>query len=370
MAKIGELIGRTNIETSPAHTSLPPGNIGLELELEGRGDWPDVNGWRKEADGSLRDGIEYVFNGPAGGATALRNIKNMARMLNANPVNNSFRCSTHIHLDVRDMDWEELRRFVIAYTMMEGVMFQHCSLDRRYSNFCTPYFLNTHLPRLFTGNMRDERDTHRLHHIGSWPKYTALNLKPLTSYGSVEFRGSHALITEAELLALAQRMLHLKRVALANVGTPLEFTEHIRNMALADIFPTGLAEGFMPDEKFMDQGYASAIGIATGNTARSRVPTAAGLTAAAGTARTRANDVAIEMDRTAMDRYNLFHRTFMSLSQVVNMVKNLRQVRGIEQPTLFTFVTNNNHGYDVFGGGNNLIRMLNEQGIAAREVGM
>lgn len=367
MATIGALIGSA-VATDPAHTLLPPGNIGIELELEGREEWPSVAGWRKEADGSLRDGIEYVFDGPKGGALALRNIKNMASMLKEYPVDNSFRCSTHIHLDVRDMDFEQLKRLVIAYSMMEGVMFQHCAVERRYSNFCTPFFLNTWLPRLFAGYLADERDTHRLHNLGAWPKYSALNLKPVTQYGSVEFRGSHALTTEAELLGLAQRMLHLKRVALGANGTALEFTEQLRNLRLEEIFPTGLAQGFLADEKMLDQGYSTAIGIATGNTARRRATTYAQL------AEERAApyaDHTLPMNPAAMERYHLFNRTAMRLSELMQMVKSLRQVQGLERPELHTFVAGAyRHDWGMFGGANNVIAAMRSLGINNRELGL
>ena len=367
MATIGALIGRNDVIINPPHTLLPPGNIGIELEVEGRADWPDVNGWNKEADGSLRDGIEYVFDGPKGGAHAVRNIKAMARMIEENPVDNSFRCSTHIHLDVRDMDFEELRRLVIAYTMMEGVMFQHCSMDRRYSNFCTPFFLNTYLPRLFANSMKDPRDNNRIHHIGGWPKYTALNLKPLTSYGSVEFRGSHALVTEEGMMSLAQRMLHLKRVAMGMQGTALEFTEHLRNLRLDEIFPTGLAAGFMAEEKLLDQGYASAIGIATGNVARRRVPEYAPAVEPAGAA---FRDVNVMLDQDALERYHLFPRTVMSLTELMRMVKGLREVQGLQRPDMFTFARTRNEGYEIFGGGGNTLAALRQLGFNGRDVGI
>lgn len=369
MATIGALLGSA-VDPAPAHTLLPPGNIGIELELEGREDWPSVAGWRKEADGSLRDGIEYVFDGPKGGAIALRNIKNMASMLKEYTVDNSFRCSTHIHLDVRDMDFEQLKRLVIAYSMMEGVMFQHCAVERRYSNFCTPFFLNTWLPRLFASYLVDERDTHRLHNLGSWPKYSALNLKPVTQYGSVEFRGSHALTTEAELLGLAQRMLHLKRVALGANGTALEFTEQLRNMRLEEIFPTGLAQGFLADEKMLDQGYSTAIGIATGNTNRRRaVPH--GFAQMAEEPAAAYQDVMLPMNPATMEQYHLFYRTSMRMSELMQMVKNLRQVQGLQRPEIHTFVAGARpRDWNAFGGATNIINALRALGMNNRDLGL
>lgn len=47
----------------------------------------------------------------------------------------------------------------------------------------------------------------------SWPKYTAINLQPLGSLGTVEFRGSEALIKRGELLRAVNRLLVLKNLA-------------------------------------------------------------------------------------------------------------------------------------------------------------
>jgi hypothetical protein len=69
MATIGQMLGSNAAPVALGHQLLPNvGAVGLELELEGLTRWPDVSGWRKEEDGSLRDGIEYVFDGPRGGA--------------------------------------------------------------------------------------------------------------------------------------------------------------------------------------------------------------------------------------------------------------------------------------------------------------
>lgn len=47
----------------------------------------------------------------------------------------------------------------------------------------------------------------------AWPKYTAINLQPMMSLGTIEFRGSEALIKKGELLRIVNRLLVLKNLA-------------------------------------------------------------------------------------------------------------------------------------------------------------
>lgn len=374
MATIAALLGSRLNELSRAVPELPNvGNIGIELELEGLTRWPEVRGWRTESDGSLRDGIEYVFDGPQSGTTALRSIQSMAQALAETPPEPSFRCSTHIHIDVRDMELEKLELMVLAYVMTEGVMFDHCAPERRYSNFCPPFFVNTQLARQFTQLFHQAgSDTRRFSNCNAWPKYSAFNIKPIVQYGSVEFRGSHALTTEAELLGLAQRALHLKRVAMTYDAEPIEFVSRLRNLTLSEIFPTGLAEGYAPDEALMDQCYATALGIASGRLMPLRQmngnPFAQPEMAIP---RPAYQDVPLSMNGSVMESYGLFPVRTMRLSAYLRMLVTVRRAMGRQRPGIFTFINERHRGdYGVFGGGGNLIAACRELGIHTGAVGL
>lgn len=262
--KLHEALGVQAPQTSSSDL-LGEGMIGLELELEGLPRTPEIRGWRRESDGSLRDGIEYVFDGPQGGSQAEASIHHMASFLRDNPPEPTFRCSTHIHMDVRDLELQEIERVVLAYLMAEGIFFEHCNVYRRYSNFCTPYWRNPAPLNNLGQWLKVNSWTYpqRVRNFRGWPKYTAFNLQPLQSYGSVEFRGSHCITSEPELIALAQRMLHLRRLAKSiTAESPLEFVEHLRTMSASDMFPTGL-EHTVVDPQVMDTCYANALSIAS-----------------------------------------------------------------------------------------------------------
>ena len=264
MQSIGTLHGRKRTYQVEPHELLPTTDmVGIELELEGEFDHEHVNGWDIHGDGSLRDGVEYVFAGPAGGASAVRRLENMARFIRQNEVAPTFRCSTHIHLDVGDLDAEQLKRLVMTYALFEDVMFDHCDLSRRFSNFCTPYFNNNTLVERASRYLHDFRHTeNRTAQFEAFPKYSAFNLQPIIRLDTVEFRGSGALTTLDELIGLTQRMLHLKRtVREVGAADSTEYLRTINALHPRDVFQTGLRDNYVRDQELADICYSNALQI-------------------------------------------------------------------------------------------------------------
>ncbi|AFU62950.1 hypothetical protein B5P22_31020 [Pseudomonas tolaasii] len=239
------------------------GAIGIEVELEnlGGGRWPNVEGWVKKEDGSLRDGKEYIFDGPQSGDVALASIKAFAAKMQEVGVDPTFRCSTHIHLDVRDMNWTQYERLVLLYMVFEDVFFDHCQDYRRQSNFCIPFQSNDWLPSTFGSRiLARERPEQKFHGCMQWPKYSALNLQVTGNFGSVEFRGSHALTDELELTQLAQRMLYLKKFVMGDSSEDhYAFINKVKDVDLLDVFPVGLKPNYAMEPGAKDQGLSAAV---------------------------------------------------------------------------------------------------------------
>lgn len=242
---------------------LPAGNIGIEIELEGNanGRWPTVEGWDLKPDGSLRDGMEYVFDGPQSGDNALGSIEGLDQAMADFQPEPTFRCSTHIHVDVRDLSWEQYERLVLLYMVYEDALFDHAQAYRRQSNFCIPFMANDWLAEKFGREVIGRADAnHKFMGAQHWPKYSALNLQTTSSFGTVEFRGMHAVFTRAELLALAQRMLHIKRFAKASqAANHFDFITEAREAGLRGVFIEGLNDGYEMMEGALEQGVSSAM---------------------------------------------------------------------------------------------------------------
>jgi hypothetical protein len=217
MATVASLLGhgpnQVQLET---HEEIPAGaNFGFEVELENLHSsvrsWPQVDGWELKGDGSLRDGIEYVFNGPQSGATALASINGFHEAMTQARPDPTFRCSTHLHMDVRDLEMTDVSKYVLAYLILEDVFFDHCAPERRQSNFCVPFMNNDYLSNRFgRWFLSGDDDRISFNNTINWSKYSALNLQTISRFGTVEFRGSQAIVNREDMIALMGRMASIK----------------------------------------------------------------------------------------------------------------------------------------------------------------
>ena len=155
--------------------------------------------WTPVEDGSLREGTEFTFKGAMIGANITAALEEMEVFLNVfrrngKPVEITERCSVHVHLDVREMDESGLNNLILIYLLVERVIFQHVNPLRLKNNYCRPlsdssfkytlsemmqYSKRKSLPSLSQVVKRD------------CDKYSALNVLPITKFGSVEFRHHH-----------------------------------------------------------------------------------------------------------------------------------------------------------------------------------
>ena len=99
----------------------------------------------------------------------------------------SWRAGIHVHVDAADLDDEQLRSMAKLYAMLEPVIFEWEGTNRDQSRFCVPWYTcNAGVRSMFeavassAGSINDA--------FNRFGKYTALNMIPLCSLGTVEFR--------------------------------------------------------------------------------------------------------------------------------------------------------------------------------------
>ena len=159
--------------------------VGLEVEVENaRARHPGNVGdyWRTHPDGSLRNnGIEFICS-PVQGA-AIQSVVDV--MWNNMPEQWSFsqRTSIHVHVNARDLEWAQLKMWLLSYCVFEKVLFDFAGMDRDRGIFCVP-LLDTNYPDYLIS--RIVNGTHST--VSSWEKYSAVNLSRLGDLGTVEFR--------------------------------------------------------------------------------------------------------------------------------------------------------------------------------------
>jgi hypothetical protein len=223
--------------------------VGIEIELEGitgsESQWlhDQLNRyWIVKDDGSLRNGgIELVSRGGTGGATLIAALDLLENSLSRIDYNASWRCSTHIHVNMLDATMKQCVMFLLVYTCVEPVLFHFCNEHRQSNNFCIQ---NKDCLSAIKSSM------HIFHTMNAGvgctvEKYMALNLLPLfhPEFGTVEFRGSHAITSKDELIGLTNRMLAIKRLCMSWTGNEEELINHIEVNGWRGVFQGVIPEG-------------------------------------------------------------------------------------------------------------------------------
>lgn len=196
--------------------------IGIEVELENVIDHANVpkGMWVGHVDGSLRNnGHEFVFAAPMGGVIAENAIYAFEKYMKAYNADarNSPRTSTHIHVNVDDMEERQLVKFAALYLMYEKHIFRAYSPERESNHYCVPMsqcdgvlealrdlYLNLSWKK-FAASLRDE--------VG---RYGAFNLMAINKFGSVEFRHFTGSSSAVQLIEWTNLILQLKRFAKVN----------------------------------------------------------------------------------------------------------------------------------------------------------
>jgi len=165
--------------------------VGIEVEVEAIKN--EVNQtpaiWVSKEDGSLRNnGIEYVsYPTPSKKCPAI--FSHLQEKLKENNTPSfSVRTSTHIHIDVTDMTIPQIQSFLLLYLCFEDVLFSIAGEERRENIFCVPLVDTQYVERvsgIFTHSLSNYNFNKLLL---SWDKYTGINLKPISSFGTIEFR--------------------------------------------------------------------------------------------------------------------------------------------------------------------------------------
>jgi hypothetical protein len=184
LTKLGEMpiIHNYNKAVPLPFVSCPTLFYGVELEIESVMD-PDawvVPGFHHEEDGSLRNsGREFI--------TKPMTLSNLAYGLDlfktksgVTDKNYSERTSIHVHTNARNLTLEQIQTILVLYQLFERMLFRFAGNDRDKNIFCVPWNQTLLNHKIMEGSA--------LPKFKAWQKYTALNLLPLLTQGTLEWR--------------------------------------------------------------------------------------------------------------------------------------------------------------------------------------
>jgi hypothetical protein len=155
---------------------------GVEYEIEaikGFGNLQEQMCLAIVEDNSLRNNGREIKTSPMTYEEQLGWFKTIHSQLNLGKDPFSDRTSIHVHVNVRDLTLPEVRQLILCYALLEPLFFEFVGPVRKGSIFCVP--LNyTYIPSLYNKPVQGL--------IEKWHKYTAFNILPMSSFGTVEFR--------------------------------------------------------------------------------------------------------------------------------------------------------------------------------------
>jgi len=156
--------------------------VGLECEIEsilGHGSVGPM--FNVVADHSLRNnGLEFV-SCPTPATAIVGHFTELHKSLKFRNLTQKFseRTSIHVHVNCCNLEEQDVRNIILMYALFEEYFFMMASPSRRHNIHCVA-LTETYLPSLYKNKLTQL--------VSKWHKYTALNIKPLAQYGTIEFR--------------------------------------------------------------------------------------------------------------------------------------------------------------------------------------
>lgn len=166
---------------------LTKGEIGIEIEEEGRRLPNEVDGWSVVHDGSLNEfGREYVLSSPVkieDVDKVLGDLKG-AHLACKSEIHDTIRAGVHIHVNCQDLTMTQLHNFIITYLILEDLLVSYCGPSREGNLFCLRLKDAKALSRHIIDHLRSKNGFYHEEDV----RYASINLTSLSKYGSLEFR--------------------------------------------------------------------------------------------------------------------------------------------------------------------------------------
>ena len=190
------------------------GDVGVEIEVEGRRLPYPQKYWKREHDGSLRgpENAEYVLAKPS----TLNQLKLALKSLSIDykstdaRIDDSVRAGVHVHVNVQALNMVELYNFITLYLVLEELLTKFCGPTREGNLFCLracdaeyliPCLVKAAKTRAFRHLVTDEL------------RYSAINVKALGEHGSLEFRAMRSTTDFSIIQTWAEILVGLREKA-------------------------------------------------------------------------------------------------------------------------------------------------------------
>ena len=240
------------LRNQPSDELVSDSYVGVEVEcsMSRRFTRGSSQHWTSVSDGSLRNGgYEHRFREPLWGLDVVEALEELEVKLGGGDARFDAHCSTHIHVDVRDMSPPDAMSFILYWVIFEKVLFTNFAPDRMDNNFCVPLFKTDAVLKELRGSYRDLL----LGHTPYLPehRYLALNIWSASQHGSFETRIWNGTAMKEDLLLYINSVLSLKRTAMEETVDEFKWKPYIKSKGRAlqdflfEVFGEDLGEKLM-----------------------------------------------------------------------------------------------------------------------------
>jgi len=189
---------------------------GIEIELEQYPDYEPYFYWKVEEDGSLRNGGRELISDPL----EWKDVDKVLMEISSDIIkaDANARCGIHVHMSIEDFDLDDIKKLMCLYFIYEPLIFL-VSGERKDNSFCVGYEDSIMQENLhyFVNNMQSFDDLYSFTR-NHGKKYFALNIIPIHTQGTVEFRHHKASNDIVEIKSFITLIKNLHDLVLINYG--------------------------------------------------------------------------------------------------------------------------------------------------------
>lgn len=223
----------------------PNADVGIEIEVEGRGLIPYTSKvWDSKHDGSLRDGIEYVYKKPLEIKYVEASLDELTEALSEAELSFSFRTSVHVHVNCLGMEYNQILNFIYLSTLLDSMLVNYCGDQRKTNRFCLRLSdaegLIDGISPLFRYR---ERPSERINEMlqRNYVRYAAVNVESLAKFGTIEFRSMRGTLNKKILLPWVNTLISIREYS-KGFSDPQEVYYHLNEAGIETVVKNILGE--------------------------------------------------------------------------------------------------------------------------------
>lgn len=244
MATIYELLKKYEIYNGNRST----GDVGIEIETETSAsyEYPRLKYWKCDRDRSLRNfGVEYILRAPMALSeldNAYNEFKPLVKELKfaQTPIS----AGVHVHLNMQNETFLTLANLLTVYSITENLLIRYSGPDRLSNLFCLPM---CDAEQIVANNVQMMKDIGRNYYsrirvTEDSVKYGAINLAPLSKFGSVEFRSFRGTTDVDEISKWVKLLMSMKSFSSQRGLVPTHIPEMFRDLPIKEFLSNVFGE--------------------------------------------------------------------------------------------------------------------------------